>query len=438
MSSHPVPPQAKAALDQFRHALRTVEGIDLDPVTAPWDQLERAVIKLLGGAFDPQQPAHRSVALMVASAFAERLTRELGAFWFPNRGTPDGAALGFPHGVVVVSPVDVAVQALSRARLALLDDATKDLRGVIERARAANPAAAEGVLAPEDYRRLFDPGFVQFVCLDPAKAKAALDNTPDDTARSLEDAFARLPPEVPAELRDPMRAELVGALRRLDAGKPMRELVGRAPQLVELMALLHGAVAGTGFAQAELWQDVLLPLAHIGPADNFPAVDDDELGAWKSGADPLLVYVETLPYRIPATDEDGLLGVFPADDITLLDPCFAGLPAVRLVQTPPASAGEALTGFDARALRSSIERFRDGLAAQAGAEAPAAPAHDGPTLLDVSLSLLEDLSDVMTRVAGGAGVLCLRRATEAEASTEAGIDELRKALNGPRIILASG
>jgi len=59
-----------------------------------------------------------------------------------------------------------------------------------------------------------------------------------------------------------------------------------------------------------------------------------------------------------------------------------------------------------------------------------------PPLREVSLALLSELSEVIKAVGEGKGVLCLRRATEAEAGSEAAIAELRQALQAPRIILA--
>src|SRR5688572_7994364 len=95
------PPQIQAALDQFRQALRATEGTDVDPLTAAWAEIEKPVIKLLGGAFAPSNPGHQNLGFMIAAALAERLRQDLGAFWFQNRGTPEGAALGFPPGVIV-------------------------------------------------------------------------------------------------------------------------------------------------------------------------------------------------------------------------------------------------------------------------------------------------------------------------------------------------
>ncbi len=444
--SHPTPPQAQAAVDQLRNALRSVEGRDVDPLTAPWEEIEKGVTKLLGGAFNPNHPVHRNVALMIASSLAGRLCRDLDGFWFPHRATLEGAALGFPDAIVVVSPVEVTLQALQRAKLTLLDTVRDDLRNVLARAKAGRPIGAEGQkLGPADYQRLFDPGFVQFVCLDPEKAKAAWESTPEAEARELEGAFGRMPAQVPAELKEPMRQEIVGALGQLEPGKPLGQQIARSAQLVELLALVHGGVAGTGFAPAELWEDVLLPLLHIGAPESFPPIDEDdeEVEHYRKGADPLLLYVDAVPYSKSAADEDGLLGVFPPEEIGLVDGCFQGVQTLRLVRAPTAPLAELCARWDGPKTRAAVERFRDyvaqkaAAAAQAGGEAAKPAAEAGaPNLLDVAITVIGDLARVVNTVGEGKGFLALRRATEAEAATEPGLQELRRAIDGPRIILA--
>lgn len=436
--AHPTPPQVQSNLDQFRQALHAVEGLQVDPLTAPWTEIERSVIKLLGGAFQPQNQNHTGVAVMVAAALAGRLSRDLGAFWFPHRATLEGAALGFPEAMMVVSPLEVTLQALSRARLALLDDVARDLKNAIAEARGrGGVSSGEGALGPDDYRRLLDPALAQFVCLDPAKAREARETTPTAETRELERAFGKLPKEMPKEMKQSMRQQILGALGQLDAGKPLQEQAEAAPQLLELLALVHGVVEETGFAPAEFWQGVLLPLLHIGAADAFPPLDDDELQAVRQGADPLLLYVESVPFKVPTEDEDGLLGVFPPEEVSLIDECFEGISAPRLLRLPLAPLEKARAGFDPPKVRAAVEKFTAYALEQAGTPAPPGPAAGGPpALLDVGLRLLADLELVIQKAASGGGDLCLRQATEAEAASHPAVRETRKALQAPRIILA--
>jgi hypothetical protein len=437
--SQPPPPQVEAAVGQLRQALEAVEGREIDPLTVAWDEVEKGVIKLLGGAFSPDEEAHQSLAFMIAAAFAERLRRDLGAFWFPNRATPQGAALGFGSGIIVFSPFDAAVQALGRGRLAMLDEVSAELARVVEQARVqALGVPGGGAIGPEDYRRLFDPGFVQFVCLQTAEARTAWERAPAAEARALEDAFSRLPTQVPREARESLRRQLLDALGQLEAGKTIGAQAASAPQLAELVGLLHGGAAQTGFAPAELWEGVLLPLLHIGAAASFPALDDETLASFRRRVPALLLYVDTVPYQTPAADEDGLLGVFPPDDVQIIDEAFEAADTVRLSEVDPDRLHELVSRFDAAAVRASIERFRAELETAAGPPAPAAepPANGEPSLLDVALVLIEDLTRVMQVARDKDAAFCVRHATESEAASEPLLHELRRALTGPRIILA--
>src|SRR5258708_4115638 len=112
-------------IEQLRRALREVEQRDVDPLTAPWSEIEPGVAKLLGGPFSSERPEHAPLAFLLAAAFGERICRDLGGFWFQNRATPDGAAVGFAEASVMLSPLEIVLQALARSRLTLLDDVAK-------------------------------------------------------------------------------------------------------------------------------------------------------------------------------------------------------------------------------------------------------------------------------------------------------------------------
>jgi len=378
------------------------------------------------------------VAFLLAAALGERLCRDLNGFWFPNRAAPAGAAVGFADALIVVSPLDLTIQALSRAQLTLFDQVKKDLTEALGQARAQQAMNIGGrKLGPDDFRRFFDPGLLQFLAVDQSKAQEAWRGTADAAAKEIRDALSRLPSRVPDEVKKQMGEQLVGTLQRLDQGVPLATQVSKAPPLLELVGLLQGQKEATRFAPAELWQDILLPLLHIGAVEEFPPLDEEEIDAFKNGADPLLIFVETVPFKSPASDEDGLLGVFPSESISLIDPAFQNVPATRLLRASPEPIADLCRTFDTAATRRSIERFSAYLAEKAGQEAAPSTGDDGqPPLRDVSLALLTELCEVVRAVDEGKGVLCLRRATEAEASSEAAIAELRQAMQAPRIILA--
>jgi hypothetical protein len=407
----------------------------VDPLTAPWVEIEKPVIGLLGGAFSTTNEAHMSLVFMLAAALAERLRRELGAFWFRNRGTAEGAALGFPTGGIVFSPFGAVVQALSRSQLSMLEAATGELRQAMAQAKGMAPGGQPAALGPDDYQRLFDPGFIQFLRLDGKALGEALAATPAALARELDDAFGRLPDKVPPEVREGMRKQLTGALRRLDPARPLSEQADRSPQLPEMMGLLRATVDGSGFAPVELWEEVLLPLLHIGAAEKFPELDDEEKEAFKQTDEPVLLYVDALPFQVPAEDEDGLLGVFPPEDVSAIHPGL-GRSTGRLLQVDPAALEAPLARFDVNALGDAVVRFVAHAAAAGASVAETRRPPNTPSMLDIALTLLDDLQRVFSGVKDKPGsILALRQVTESEAQSEPMLGEVRRALTGRRIIL---
>jgi hypothetical protein len=428
------PSPMTAALDDLRKALVTSDGRPIDPLTAGWDEIEKGVILLLGGAFAPDRPRHMEVGFMLSAALAERLRRELGAFWFQNRSTPHGATVGFPEALVMFSPLDAVFQALGRSKLSMLGSVSDDLRRAI--AQNKGQGGIDRPLRPEDYQRIFDPGLVQLVAFDPAAVARTLGSAVESLRRDFEHGFSKLSREIPEEARTQVTREVVGALGRLDQDKTLGEQIPRAPQLAELVTLASAAATGTGIAPVEFWEQLLMPLLHVGAADGFAPLDDEELALYQQGADPLLLYVDVVPYRTPAADEDGLLGVFPPEQVRLLDERWATSQGTRLLQLDPSLLAALCADFDPTSVRSSIERFAAACATAAGEPGPRPQAPDRPPLRDMVLMLAEDVKRAVAAASEQGLVLCLRYMTEGEASSEPILHDLRRALREPRIVLA--
>src|SRR5271165_5655776 len=173
------PSHLDAALAQLAASLAQVEGKPVDPLLAPWAEVESGVIKLLRGPYQPDSPEHQLVALGLAAAFGQRLAESDKAFWFPMRESPEGAMVGFPEALLMLSPFTSVTDALGRAQLARLDDVAKDVRRALAEARFAPTAAAPVRLLPQDYARLFDPSFLQFLALDKRRMEELWAARPD-------------------------------------------------------------------------------------------------------------------------------------------------------------------------------------------------------------------------------------------------------------------
>lgn len=425
--NYPVPPQIEAARQRLAQAIRAVEKRDVDVKAAPWAELEKSVIKLLGGPFRPEVAEHQFIALGLAAILGDRLAREQGAFWFPNREALEGAVLGFPDALIMLSPFGAVVDSLRQARLDRLDDVLKEIRTALASAKFSAAAKAGAPrLTPVDYQRLFDPGFVQFVSIDPKKAKAALDGTPEQLSRDIRDALSRAGSQLPQEVRSQLEAQLLGSLQRLEQGRPLVDQAERAPRLLELAMHLQATVASTATAPEELWQEMVMPLLFIGAPESFPPLEDDELEAFRQGVEPVALFAELVPYQSPAPEE-GLLGAFPVEELSLPHPAFEKLGSVRLVKLGGGGIRPLLERFDEQKAREAVRRFSQHLEEKAGKPEKAAPGQ----LLDAAMSLLGDLK----KAAAAEGELHLRRTTEAEALSDGALDVLRGALQGPRLII---
>jgi hypothetical protein len=431
----PVPQHVYQAQALLAAALEKVEGKPVDLLKAPWADVEKSVIKLLEGAFQPNRPEHQSLALGLAGAFAARMNAEHQAFWFPNRDSPEGATLGFPEAIIMLSPFGAVMDSMSQGKLSKLEELSADIRRSLSQVRF-NPGAAVSLggqpkMGPVDYQRLFDPGFLQFVVLDPAKAKTTFDAKPDALARDVKDALGRTQPPLPQEARQQFEGQIVMSLQRLEAGKSLADQVERAPRLVELMAHMAATMGGTGCAPEEFWAEVVLPLLFIGVPQQFPPLDEEELEAFSQGAEPLALFVDLVPHAHKAPEE-GLLGTFDMSEIGLPHPSFSKVGSLRLIQVNPGRIKVLLEQFDPDKTLDVLKRFTQYLAEKAGK--PAAESPQGQEMLKAAMMLLTDLKRSVTTAQGP---LCLRRLTEAEAASEQALALVRKALQGSRIILTT-
>jgi hypothetical protein len=239
--------------------------------------------------------------------------------------------------------------------------------------------------------------------------------------------------EMPREAKAQFESQIIGALRQLDPAKALIEQTAKAPRIVELVAHLVATSQATGSAPAEFWDEVILPLLFIGNPEKFPPLDVEELKAVEQGVDPLALFLDVVPFSTPAAEE-GLLGVFPNEDLSIPHPSFGQLPSPRMIQLKPDRILAALQTFDAAKAKDTQARFAAYLQEKRGGKA-LTPAPQSEQMREAAFTLLADLKEVFTTAKPGTPVV-LRRLTEGEAMSEPAVSVVRRALSGPRIILA--
>lgn len=427
------PPQIHYAVAQLKAALQEVERRDIDVDAASWADLEKSVVKLLGGPLRMELPEHQAVVMGLAGLFGRRLAKELSAFWVPNRESADGLVMGFPDALVMLSPFGAAADALSHAHLPELDSVMQRVSRSIAQTRFSPQGGAAGAerLTPELYRRLFDPGFIQFVLLDVGKARAAWEGPLEGAIRQLREALGQSSRELPPEVRRQLEGQLLPPLERLDVKRPLIDQAAGSGRAAELVGHLFGTMDASGAAQEELWSELALPLLFIGAPAQSPPLGEEERQAVTEGADPLLLFLDVVPFSTPAPEE-GLLGAFPVEEVELPHPKLAASGSARLLQVGRARIAPLLARFDPAQARQAIARFAEHVKAQLGVAPRSTP--EGDQMLDAALHLLSDLAR-LCRAAGEGRELCLRRLTEAEAVSEGALAVLREAIQKPRIIL---
>ncbi|MGZ3447718.1 MAG: hypothetical protein ACXU88_18690 [Myxococcaceae bacterium] len=422
-----------AATQQLAASLARATGGPVDLATAPWADIEKGVIKLLMGPFRPDQPEHQLIALGLAGVLADRLIAADQAFWFPHREAPEGGMLGFPEAVLMLSPFQAVVEALSRGKLERLDEVIADVRRALAQARFAPTGAAPVRLRPEDYARLFDPGFLQFMLVDGRRAKELWAAKPSVLSSDLRAALARVSVQrMSAESKTQFEQQIAGALARLDPAKAFGEQVGQSPRLGELMTTVAAATKQTGSAPDEFWEQAVLPLLFTGAPTSYPPLDPQDVEAAKQGVDPLALFLDIVPYTSPAP-EDGLLGVFQMQEVGVLHPALAQGGVPRLLTVPKAVLQAKVAAYDPRAARASLDGFAKYLGDKAGKPVATTPA--GKQMEDAALALLGELKGLLDG-APADSELVLRRLTETEALSDGALMAIREAMQGPRIILA--
>ncbi len=199
-----------------------------------------------------------------------------------------------------------------------------------------------------------------------------------------------------------------------------------------MMGLIFGASSASGSAPEEFWVEVALPLLFVGAPEKFPELDEEELAAAKQGVHPLFLFLDVVPFQFKSPEEEGLLGAFPGDSLTLPDKAFDVGGSVRLIGVGLSAVKPALEAFSPAKTKDALARFSKHLEAKTG-QVKSVNASEADQMFDAALILLEDLQKV---VKSGHQV-CVRRLTEAEAASEPALMQVRQAAQGPRIILSA-
>jgi hypothetical protein len=436
------PSHMEAALSQLVLLLKTAEKREVDYLNASWSEIEKSVIKVLGGAFKFSKPEHQLIALGLTAIFGEKLFHVHKGFWFSNRDSAVGVSLGFSDAMIVLSPFEAVLEALSSANLGKLDELTRNVSNALSSARMASgiPVLGAPKLDAQLYQRLFDPSFVQVMSLDMQKAEATWKRLPGQLMQELKDALSRVGSTLPAELKTHMESQFQAVFSSMEPHKPMGEQWEKYGQTCELAARLWASSASTGAVSEDFWGEVVFPLLFSGFPENFPPLEGEELDAARRGIPALYIFLETVPYAWPSPEDGAFLGAFAKSTLHPLSPHASGSSALRMLRVDCEFLQKPLGEFDGEKLRTTLGRFSDYLEEKAGkpsletSGSEALEDKESEMVFDSAVRLLVDLKGMCGPDAPPNAVF-VRRLTEAEAEVEGAFELIRKSLQGPKLIL---
>ena len=253
------PPIFEQALAHLTDACKEYGVESFDPLRTPFAKLQALVGRV----------PHNGLLIVLGAMLGKRITEEHGAFWFPQREAPLGAALGLPDALLAIAPLDLVDEALRAGSLEQLDRSEAALRDDI--AKASGEIALTEQLVPDDYRALFDPAFVYFLVVDPARVAEALAMSAGAALEQLRGALARAAVLSTAPtVRESLDAVWAVPLAHLAPDVTLADHASRGElatsRTVESFVRLYAGVASSGAADEAFWADAVFPLVHADPA----------------------------------------------------------------------------------------------------------------------------------------------------------------------------
>ena len=116
------------------------------------------------------------------------------------------AGVNFPDALIMLSPFGAVLDTLMASKLDRLDDVAKDIRTSLAQVKfGAGGGGGQQKLSAGDYQRLFDPGFVQVIAVDPQKAIAAWNTPPNRLALDVKDSLGRIGNKLPDPVKQRAR-----------------------------------------------------------------------------------------------------------------------------------------------------------------------------------------------------------------------------------------
>jgi hypothetical protein len=264
-------------------------------------------------ALDLKDEAHWEVWFNFGSWIGETIRRRHGGHWLLMGDDPHTWRIGFSKIFLEIAPFAFAEQLMRMG-----SGATRKMVSEIERIRLLHEEQKErdkgqslDRFLAQHYIRLHTVPLGQWMSMDFARLGALWSKEPiKKLVEAIKEAGPRLGPQN-SQIVD----KVVEALTK--APKPDAPIAEQTKDrgLFEAIAQIISLRRATAPIAIDILERVVMPALHVGVPEQFPPLDDDDLGALRKGVELFAFFVDVVPHRFQA-DDDGFLGTIPHEQLS--------------------------------------------------------------------------------------------------------------------------
>jgi hypothetical protein len=261
---------------------------------------------------DLKNEEHWEVWFSFGAWIGETIRRRHGGHWLLMGDDPHTWRIGFSKIFLEIAPFVFAEQLLRMG-----SGATRKMVSEIERLRTLHAEQAErdngrslDRFVAQHYIRLHTVPLGQWMAMDFAHLAKIWNEAPVSALiADIKEKGPRLGPQ-----NGQIIEQVVGALSRANQNEPVvKQTSDRG--LFEAVAQIVGLRRATQPVAIDILERVVMPALHVGVPEQFPPLDEDDLGNLRKGIELFAFFVEVVPHKFQADDE-GFLGTIPHEQLT--------------------------------------------------------------------------------------------------------------------------
>ena len=261
---------------------------------------------------DLKSEDHFDVWFTYGSWIGETMRRRHGGHWLMMGDDPHTWRIGFSKVFLEIAPFVFAEQLLRMG-----SGATRKMVTEIERIRQLHVDQEErdagrslDRFLAQHYIRLHTVPLGQWMSMDFARLARLWNEEP---VSSLIEAIKEAGPRLGAQ-NGQVVEQVVGAISRAKQDEPIAKQTNDRG-LFEAIAQIVALRRATAPIAIDILERVVMPTMHVGMPENFPPLDEDDLGNLNKGIELFAFFVEVVPHKFQADDE-GFLGTIPHEQLT--------------------------------------------------------------------------------------------------------------------------